>query len=237
MAESQHSRAKYQIQVGDKFGRLTVTGLIRKETCGRFRNFSVCKCECGITKDVLQSSLFKGITKSCGCYSAEVTARTMTSHGKACSPVYQAWYSMKRRCYGNAKRDQPYRDRGIIVCERWLSSFQNFYTDVGDRPTLRHSIDRINNDGNYEPGNVRWALPNVQARNTTRSKRYFFDGKNLTLPEWSEDTGLSISVLRDRIVYCGWSVEKALTTPVRLSGKKATQGKRGVLFEIWEDLT
>lgn len=112
--------------------------------------------------------------------------------------------------------DQAFRDyggRGIRVCERWLA-FENFYADMGPRPSPKHSIDRIDNDGNYEPGNVRWATVKQQARNTRCSRIVRFGGRTMSLAEAAELAGLNISTVRGRFSR-GWSMEEALEAPAR----------------------
>lgn len=230
MADSKPSRAKYQIQVGDKFGRLTVTGSERRFYNGRMRTFSLCVCECGAERSIVQSSLFRGLSKSCGCLSSDTSRETHTTHGKSSSPEYAAWYSMKKRCYGSDsnKRNKKYRDNQIAICQRWLESWENFLQDMGSRPSPRHSVDRIDNLKGYEPANCRWAIPKIQARNTSRNSFYEWNGRRLTLPEWSELVGISARCLRDRIVKLNWPIDKALTTP-------QTEGKYGVRFVIWPE--
>ena len=133
-------------------------------------------------------------------------------------PLYETWVTMRRRC--RQKSHNTYRfygGKGVAVCERW-SSFANFVSDMGPRPEGA-TLDRIDGDGNYEPSNCRWANRETQNRNRYNVRRYEHDGKNLTLPEWSEITGLTRRQLYKRIVILGWSVERALTEKVRNYGK------------------
>lgn len=126
---------------------------------------------------------------------------------------YRAWSGMKVRCLNpNFKDWGLYGGRGISVCERWANSFEAFFQDVGPKPSAQHSLDRYpNGDGNYEPGNVRWATPKQQARNWShRNHRYEFAGEALTLGEWAERLGIARESLRDRLSN-GWSLERAFT--------------------------
>lgn len=129
-------------------------------------------------------------------------------------PLYGAWRQMRMRCSNPSHHKfSAYGGRGIKVCERW-QTFWNFVEDVGDRP-VGCTLDRIDNDGDYEPGNVRWATPSMQNRNSRRSRLLTHDGETRTMAEWAEVLGMSYDVLNHRINASGWSVERALTTPVR----------------------
>lgn len=130
-----------------------------------------CRCDCGTVRDFRMTHLRSGHTKSCGCLHRELFAQLKTRHGdcKRRSPTsseYYSWLAMKSRC-GNPKTDKYhyYGGRGISVCERWRNDFTAFLADMGRKPSSRHSIDRINNDGNYEPGNCRWATTGEQKLN------------------------------------------------------------------------
>ena len=135
--------------------------------------FSLYRCDCGTEKEIMDSSVKRGNTKSCGCLLREngrKTAKLNTTHGMRYTKEYECWKSMKQRC-SNPNKDgyKNYGGRGIKVCDRWLNSFENFYADMGPKP-VGHSIDRINNDGNYEPKNCKWSSNSDQAYNR-RPKR------------------------------------------------------------------
>jgi len=134
-------------------------------------------------------------------------------HGLSKTIEYRTWYAMLQRCR-NPRNPAfgRYGGRGITVCDRW-QLFENFYADTGPRPTLRHSIDRIDNDGNYEPGNCRWATTHEQARN--RSDNYLIEwrGETRCLSEWCEIVGLTYSTVKGRL-DSGWPVERALTAEI-----------------------
>ncbi len=122
---------------------------------------------------------------------------------------------MKDRCSNsNAERYPLYGGRGIGVCKRWQDSFENFYQDVGARPSARHQIDRIDNDGNYEPGNVRWRTPSENCNNKSNNRVLSLGGRSKTATEWARELGVSAHQVLARIDKLGWSVEKALTTPI-----------------------
>lgn len=164
---------------GQKFGRLTVI-----EKAGSTKHGAIkwlCKCDCGNESIVIGDELRKGKTTSCGCYAKEIARETAKkhiagknkTHGKAGTLIYKEWSEMKRRC--NSPKDDNFKNyggRGIKVCDRWQNSFEAFYEDVSKLPHFGekgYSLDRINNDGNYEPNNVRWATAKQQANN--RRKR------------------------------------------------------------------
>jgi len=144
-------------------------------------------------------------------------------HGQACkgnvSPTYRTWASIWYRCTNKKNKDYPsYGGRGITVCDRWRE-FSFFLKDMGERPP-NMSIDRIDNDGHYEPSNCRWADAITQGSNTRRVKRLSFDGKTLTMKEWADITGVNYACLRSRILL-GWTVEMALCTPIMTPSKVA----------------
>jgi hypothetical protein len=127
------------------------------------------------------------------------------------TPEHRAWCAIKTRCSNeNLPYYEDYGGRGIRVCKRWRLSFPKFFADMGPRPSSKHSIERKDNDGNYEPGNCIWATPNQQARNKRDTKRLTFRGIIRAMADWSEVVGIPSQVIGDRL-RLGWSVERALT--------------------------
>jgi hypothetical protein len=151
---------------GQRFGRLTAIEAERIElSSGRKVMGWRCACDCGAKTLVHAVHLKAGRVGSCGCLNKELTARRNRTHGRTGTREHRIWKAMIRRCYNkNVREYRFYGARGIAVCDRWRSSFENFYADVGRCPEGK-SLDRINNDGNYEAGNCRWATPQQQARN------------------------------------------------------------------------
>ena len=165
---------------GQEFGRLTVV----KETSGRTASGCVvwlCLCSCGNESYVSATSLRSGHTMSCGCYqkqqSGQAAVKACTTHGMSGNPTYISWVNMRSRCYDKKnEKYMRYGGRGITVCDKWLNSFQSFLDSMGEKPTQEHQIDRADNDGNYEPGNCRWATGFQQQQNRSNSRWWYVDG-------------------------------------------------------------
>lgn len=210
---------------GQRFGRLVVLSI-----AGRSKQRSViwlCQCDCGNTHVASAPSLKGGKTQSCGCLSRDILKTLHATHGGTYHPMYQTWLGMKQRCSNpNHKDYHRYGGRGVSVCSRWEKDFGAFLSDVGERPGSDYSLDRINNDGDYEPANVRWATPDEQARNRPDRTLLTLNGVTKQLVAWADDIGVAASTLHSRHNK-GWSDEKILTTPVRKPSerKRDAEGK------------
>lgn len=135
-------------------------------------------------------------------------------HNASYTPEYYAWENMIARCnYKSYKNYSDYGGRGIKVCDRWRNSFNNFYEDMGKRPSSKHSLDRKNTNGDYSPDNCRWATSTEQLINRRIAHNLTYNGKTQIVSEWAKELGISQFTLRARIRY-GWSVERILGTPV-----------------------
>lgn len=158
--------------IGEVFGRLTVIDRASDyiQPNGRRLPRWVCNCACGNKCSPLACNLKSGDTQSCGCLLAQQSSIANSKHGASSTREYAVWQGMKQRCYYPRHKDYSrYGGRGIRVCDAWLNSFEQFRNDMGSKPTPSHSLDRINNDGDYEPGNVRWATAKTQAKNRKRN--------------------------------------------------------------------
>lgn len=201
---------------GERFGRLVVISFdgsrkgITRAGSAYYKLYYLCRCDCGEHARVERGNLKNGNTMSCGCLRREVISGVNRTHGMSRTPTYSCWLKMIDRCYRTTDRSYTnYGARGIGVCERWRDSFDAFLEDMGEKPSAGRSIDRINNDGDYEPGNCRWATRREQARNTTRSRWITFNGKRALLTEWVRTTGIRFSTLRYRLSR--WPISRALT--------------------------
>lgn len=198
------------VLTGRRFGRWVVLGKVVKPK-GVYGVRWLCKCDCGTVAEVSSERLRIGKSKSCGCYRREWATQESTTHGGCGTEEYKIWEGMKKRCKGN---DPCYGGRGIKVCGRWLGpdGFANFLADVGKRPSQKHSLDRCpDKDGDYQPGNVRWATAKEQANNRNGNVELTYKGITKTIAEWAGILGLTKGTLYSRY-YKGWPVEKVLST-------------------------
>lgn len=171
------------------------------------------RCDCGTELEVWGSALLSGSTKSCGCLRRELTVAKNYRHGEAGTKLYSVWSSIWQRC---TNPEDPafhnYGGRGIRVAERWRD-FAAFKEDVGPRPSDKHSLDRKENSKGYEPGNVRWATPAEQARNTRRNVMRTHEGRTQCLKDWATEFGIPYYTLVDRVFVQGLPIDQALTKP------------------------
>jgi len=190
---------------GLKFGKWTV--MEKDSAASNGTLMWLCKCECGTIKKVRGTTLRNGESVSCGC---------SWRFNIECERIHYVWEHMKQRCYNPKNtRYKHYGGRGITICQEWLDDFMNFYNwsiDNGYKEDL--TIDRINVNGNYEPSNCRWITNKEQQSNKQYNHLITFNDKTKAITQWAECLGIRSNTLFTRIDKYGWSIEKALTTPV-----------------------
>jgi len=189
-------------ETGNVYGKLTViafSGLRSKYA------YWSCHCECGNEVDARGTGLRYGSHQSCGCSYYKANGLYHTAE-------HRAWSGLIQRCTNPKNpRFSEWGGRGISVCDRWRNSFLDFYEDMGPKPSPKHSIDRINNDGNYEPSNCRWATPRQQTLNSRHARYLTHNGETLCLADWARRTGIKRHTIAARLDKQGWSIAEALT--------------------------
>lgn len=214
---------------GQRFGKLVVTEIGEKHPIGKngtMKQYWICQCDCGKTKEICGDNLRSGVSKSCGCETRKATIERSTKHGfakrgKNRSRIYSIWASMIRRCTN--PKEMSYKDyggRGIAVCDEWTDfqtfkdwAFANGYDD-------KLTIDRINVNGNYEPSNCRWVDMNVQANNTRANVMITLGRITHSMSDWCKILNLNYYVVRARR-NLGWSDYDALFTPLLFTRKSS----------------
>jgi hypothetical protein len=207
---------------GLKFGRLTAIRFVGRNKHNH--RLWLWKCDCGKKIERESGPIKSGRQVSCGCYAIE-QAKGRAKHGGYKTKTYKAWINMRTRCQGThgAFSAKHYHERGISVCERWDTSFTAFLEDMGECPPGM-SLERIDNSGNYEPGNCKWITQAEQTRNTRRTVRVFVGGRELCLKDACAELGLEYSCVRSRIRFQGMSPQEALSAPWQ-RGKKRERAK------------
>lgn len=219
---NRQSKERKPLSQGQRFGRLTVIGLDHQEEYHRkdgqkeFSYFYKLKCDCGNIIIREKKNLARGFIKSCGCLAKEVSSKMLITHGKTNTRLFNIWQSMKIRCFVKTEKVyQNYGARGITVCNEWKDDFMSFYNwaiNNGYKKDL--SIDRIDNNGNYEPNNCRWVDAKVQARNTRQNINITYNGKTQCISAWAEELNIKKEILYWRFKK-NWNIEKIFTTPIR----------------------
>lgn len=212
-------------QVGMRYGKLTLTNQPYRPDPHNKRFYVHCVCQCGAAMHVPFHNLVNGSPKSCRACSNVASRKAGCPEGSKKNPTYRSWKAMVQRCTLSTDPCWSlYGGRGITVCERWLT-FENFLADMGQRPSMKHSIDRKDRNGNYEPDNCRWATAIEQNNNRRTNVYHTYQGKSLTAPEWARERGLPVHCVKSRLSL-GWSIERALTEP--LHTEKRTRSSVGV---------
>lgn len=206
---------------GLKFGMWTV---LRIAGTRRFKSrtallYYECRCDCGRIRTISGGSITSGLSASCGCQTIIATKKSNTTHGKSKTREYRTWAGIKERCYSPKKPVyKHYGGRGIKVCDRWLESFENFFEDMGLKPSPKHSIERKNTNGNYEPSNCVWATQLEQMHNFGKNVNVEINGEIKCIAEWARGVNMKEATFRARI-RAGWDPIVALSKPVRDCGR------------------
>jgi hypothetical protein len=196
--------------IGQTFGRLTVISETNRNKHNHIQ--WLCLCSCGKNTIASTTSLKHQNTTSCGCYGNECRTINTRTHGMRHTKIYTVWCNIISRCYdSNHKSWENYGGRGIIVCDQWIKSFESFFTDMGDIPFKNAQIDRINNNGNYEPSNCRWATAKQNCLNRSSTHFITHNGITLALTQWADKYNLARNTLYNRLKK-GMDMELALTT-------------------------
>lgn len=194
---------------GRKYGRLSVIRYSHNNEHNL--RMWLCRCKCGREVTRYSGELNSGKAKSCGCLNSERARQFCLgrkTHGMSKTPTFQCWASMLARCYSEKETSyKNYGARGISVCDSWRMGFANFLTDMGERPSRTHSIERIDNNGNYEPGNCRWATPAEQARNRRSNIWITYLGETKCANDWARLLGMERTLIESRF-HKGWPPEK-----------------------------
>lgn len=212
--------SKFIDLTGKKFNRLTV--IKRAENSRDNKAQWECVCTCGNITTVRATCLKSGSTKSCGCLNKErsKTFGGITTHGMSNTPEYDSWEHIVQRC-ANPKNDcfKNYGARGITICNEWLNDFMAFYNHIGPKPSKNHSVDRIDNNSGYKPGNVRWATPREQSNNSRNNRKITIRGWTLTVAQWARFAGIKQATLWYRL-RAGWHCERAIFSPIKVQYRK-----------------
>lgn len=213
--------------IGKKYGDWTQLGaefLIPFET--RWQHVAVCECKCGQISVVRLSHL--KYKKSSGCKLCRGFKARRIIHGMANTREFKIWGGIKKRCLNKyCPAFKNYGGRGIVICDEWKTDFMAFYKHVGPSPSNQHEIDRIDNDGNYEPGNVRWVVRQQNSRNTRRNKTYRYKGKDYILTDLADIAGIDRRTIAARL-KSGWSVSDAVEIPKDLYHHGGLRSERWV---------
>lgn len=201
--------SKPKTQIGDRHHRLTVIARAGELDANKGVRW-LCQCDCGNEKVVSGGKLRDGTIKSCGCFRREMHGTHGDAARGAVAPEYRVWAAMIGRCTRpKDKRWMDYGGRGIAVCDRWRL-YENFLADLGRKPSPKHTIDRIDANGHYEPGNCRWATMTEQQNNRRNNLMIEWQGRTMSAAQWERELGFRRGILHDRIRNHGWPIERAM---------------------------
>lgn len=208
---------------GNRYDMLVAIEMAETRTSqsGNRKIYWKCRCDCGVVKEFAANHLTQHKATNCGCQRRIRQSMGLRKHGGSGTlsapmmPEYRIWLAMKERCSNpNSRGWSRYGQRGISVCSRWAEDFNAFLEDMGNKPTKDHSIERIDNDGNYEPSNCGW-VTRVEQANNRRSNRWVTAlGRCMTLAQWSRETGIKTATIAARLNH-GWAADRAVSHATR----------------------
>ncbi len=202
---------------GQAFGELTAIAPTGRRSAANNRIWMF-RCACGNSREADGVAVRSGRITTCHKCAKQRAILRQSTHGLTNTAEFRIWTDIHTRCYNQRRPEYPnYGGRGIRMCKRWRASFADFLSDMGSRPSPHHSIDRINNDGNYEPGNCRWATRREQALNRRTNVLVTINGQRRTLSEWAEQSGIAFKTVYRRW-KAGWNIYRLLT-PIRTVSK------------------
>ena len=212
---------RFKNLAGQRFGRWVVLEYAGKRSKQQAYSW-LCRCDCGKTKVVLGSSLRYQESQSCGCLCRDHIIKISTTHGMKKTGEWRSWSSMRTRCNNPAATGYDrYGGRGITICEQW-DDFETFLKDVGPRPSPDYTLERLDNDKGYFPGNVHWATCREQANNRHGNRKITRDGVTKGISEWASQFSLSKNTLKNRLNR-GWPVERLFDPPMVQKHEKNKQ--------------
>ena len=229
--------------IGKKINKLTILSAIRKKKNNDKRNnlYVTVQCECGNIKEIKYASIKAQTTISCGCVHLQTLRNNgyIQKHGQSGNnqtKLYRIWKGLKSRCYTKTNPNYKYYGgRGIKVCDEWLSDYMNFYNwSITNDYQNDLSLDRIDNDGNYEPNNCRWTTAKEQANNKRNNRYITIDDETKTLTQWCEQYDINYTTVRTRLDDFHWNIIDALTKPVHKSIQSGNDNQR--LYRIWKHM-
>lgn len=200
---------------GQRIGFVRVLGFHHKDE--GWHTWWNCECICG-NKIIRRSEAFTETT-NCGCKTFGLRFDSSKTHSMSKSRIYKAWSAMVQRCRNpSASAFKDYGGRGIIVCDRWADSFDDFLKDMGPRTTSKHTLERVDNEKGYEPNNCRWATRKEQQRNRRGNRILSINGRSQCISAWAEESGLSVMTLQGRLLR-GWDAAMAISTPIKTQNR------------------
>jgi hypothetical protein len=202
---------------GRKFGDWTI---IRLSHFDKFRQARwQCRCVCGAERPVTAATLLRGASTGCGCSADKRFSERTKTHGMTDKTEHRIWKMMKSRCSNQNYTDyKNYGGRGITVCDEWNNSFEQFYADMGPRPSMKHTLDRIDNSKGYSPDNCKWSTRSEQNRNHRRNRLLTYGAETMNVIDWARKLGITQQALQFRLK--NWPADRALSEPANTRQKR-----------------